>query len=102
MLASCDKAEEITVDDGSIRFVMQHPSATRATETSFEQGDKIGLYLTEYTGETPAPPADLWQLGQQRGRNPRWGGLGDGQEDLLERQSYGRLRLLSLHESGFH
>ena len=54
MLASCDKAEEITVDDGSIRFVMQHPSATRATETSFEQGDKIGLYLTEYTGETPA------------------------------------------------
>lgn len=55
LLASCDKAEEITVDDGSIRFVMQHPSATRATETSFEQGDKIGLYLTEYTGETPAP-----------------------------------------------
>ena len=34
---------------------MQYPSATRATETSFEQGDKIGLYLTEYTGETPAP-----------------------------------------------
>lgn len=55
LLASCDKAEEITVNDGSIRFVMQHPSATRATETSFEQGDKIGLYLTEYTGETPAP-----------------------------------------------
>lgn len=55
MLASCDKAEEIAVDDGSIRFVMQYPSATRATETSFEQGDKIGLFLTEYTGETPAP-----------------------------------------------
>ena len=55
LLASCDKAEEITVNDGSIRFVMQHPSATRATETSVEQGDKIGLYLTEYTGETPAP-----------------------------------------------
>lgn len=55
LLASCDKAEEITVDDGSIRFEMQYPSATRATETSFEQGDKIGLYLTEYTGETPAP-----------------------------------------------
>lgn len=55
LLASCDKAEEIAVDDGSIRFVMQYPSATRATETSFEQGDKIGLFLTEYTGETPAP-----------------------------------------------
>lgn len=55
MLASCDKAEEIAVDDGSIRFVMQYPSATRATETSFEQGDKIGLFLTEYIGETPAP-----------------------------------------------
>ena len=55
MLASCDKAEEIAVDDGSIRFVMQYPSATRATETSFEQGDKIGLFLTEYPGETPAP-----------------------------------------------
>lgn len=55
LLASCDKAEEIAVDDGSIRFVMQYPSATRATETSFEQGDKIGLFLTEYTGEKPAP-----------------------------------------------
>lgn len=55
LLASCDKAEEIAVDDGSIRFVMQYPSATRATETTFEQGDKIGLFLTEYTGETPAP-----------------------------------------------
>ena len=55
LLASCDKAEEIAVDDGSIRFVMQYPSTTRATETSFEQGDKIGLFLTEYTGETPAP-----------------------------------------------
>ena len=55
LLASCDKAEEIAVDDGSIRFVMQYPSATRATETSFEQGDKIGLFLTEYTGETSAP-----------------------------------------------
>lgn len=55
LLASCDKAEEIAVDEGSIRFVMQYPSATRATETSFEQGDKIGLFLTEYTGETPAP-----------------------------------------------
>lgn len=55
LLASCDKAEDIAVDDGSIRFVMQYPSATRATETSFEQGDKIGLFLTEYTGETPAP-----------------------------------------------
>ena len=55
LLASCDKAEEIAVDDGSIRFVMQYPSATRATETSFEQGDKIGLFLTECTGETPAP-----------------------------------------------
>lgn len=55
LLASCDKAEEIAVDDGSIRFVMQYPSATRATETSFEQGDKIGLFLTEYTSETPAP-----------------------------------------------
>lgn len=55
LLASCDKAEEIAVDDGSIRFVMQYPSATRATETSFEQGDKIGLFLTEYTDETPAP-----------------------------------------------
>lgn len=55
LLASCDKAEDIAVDDGSIRFVMQYPSATRATETSFEQGDKIGLFLTEYTGKTPAP-----------------------------------------------
>lgn len=54
LLASCDKTEEVTVSDGSMRFDMRHP-ATRATDTAFEQGDKIGLYVTEYTDEIPAP-----------------------------------------------
>lgn len=48
---SCQK-QDINNESGemSIRFI--HPSAvTRATETAFESGDKIGLYVVE----TPAP-----------------------------------------------
>ncbi len=48
---SCQK-QEVGTDPGdmSIRFI--HPEAvTRATETGFESGDKIGLYVVE----TPAP-----------------------------------------------
>ena len=42
------------VDDGVMRIEALHPS-TRATETSFENGDVIGLYATTYEGEQATP-----------------------------------------------
>ena len=42
------------VEDGVMRIEALHPS-TRATETSFENGDVIGLYATTYEGEQAMP-----------------------------------------------
>lgn len=53
--ASCDRADDaLPTADGVMRFEMQHP-ATRATAAAFEQGDRIGLYITEYSGDAAAP-----------------------------------------------
>lgn len=42
------------VENKEIRFNVFHPSAlTKATETSFEISDKIGVYMTAYDGDTP-------------------------------------------------
>ncbi|MBQ8694564.1 MAG: fimbrillin family protein [Bacteroidaceae bacterium] len=38
-------------DDGEIQLVMLHPGQTRATETSFEENDSIGVYVTESDAE---------------------------------------------------
>lgn len=43
------------VDDGVMRIEALHPSTTRATATSFEDGDVIGLYATTYEGEQAMP-----------------------------------------------
>ena len=48
---SCQK-QDINNESGEMSIQFIHPSAvTRATETDFESGDKIGLYVVE----TPAP-----------------------------------------------
>ena len=50
-ICSCQK-QEINLDPGVMDIQFIHPSAeTRATETAFESGDKIGLYVVE----APAP-----------------------------------------------
>ncbi|MBO6173273.1 MAG: fimbrillin family protein [Bacteroidales bacterium] len=50
-ICSCQK-QEINLDPGVMDIQFIHPSAeTRATETVFESGDKIGLYVVE----APAP-----------------------------------------------
>lgn len=50
-LVSCQKQDAIN-DPGVMDIQFIHPSAeTRATETAFESGDKIGLYVVE----APAP-----------------------------------------------
>lgn len=43
------------VEDGVMRIEVLHPSATRATEAAFENGDVIGVYATTYNGEVAAP-----------------------------------------------
>ena len=44
------------VEDGVMSFEAYHPSvASRVSESAFEEGDCIGLYITEYDGETARP-----------------------------------------------
>ena len=56
VLVGCENSENIPViEDGVMQIEVLHPSATRATETAFESGDKIGLYATEYNGDVASP-----------------------------------------------
>ena len=56
VLVGCENSENIpVVEDGVMQIEVLHPSATRATETAFESGDKIGLYATEYNGDVASP-----------------------------------------------
>ena len=56
VIAGCENSDNIPiVEDGVMQIEVLHPSATRATETSFENGDVIGLYATEYSGDFAAP-----------------------------------------------
>lgn len=56
LMVSCENSEDIPiVEDGVMQIEVLHPSATRATETAFEGGDKIGLYATEYNGDVASP-----------------------------------------------
>ena len=55
-MVGCKNSEDIPiVEDGVMQIEVLHPSATRATETAFESGDKIGLYATEYNGDVASP-----------------------------------------------
>ena len=56
VVVGCESSDNIpVVDDGAMQIEVLHPSATRATETAFENGDVIGLYATEYSGDIAAP-----------------------------------------------
>ena len=56
LMVGCENNENIpVVEDGAMQIEVLHPSATRATETAFESGDKIGLYATEYNGDIATP-----------------------------------------------
>ncbi len=56
VLVGCEKNENIpVVEDGVMQIEALHPSVTRVTETVFENGDKIGLYATEYNGDIATP-----------------------------------------------
>ena len=54
-LWGCNKIESpSTAEEGLMEFNVEYP-ATKATESAFEAGDKIGLYITEYAGGKPSP-----------------------------------------------
>ena len=56
LMVGCENSEDIpVVEDGVMQIEVLHPSATRATETAFEGGDRIGLYATEYNGDVASP-----------------------------------------------
>ena len=46
-------------EEGELRIQVIHPSAaTKVSSTAFESGDRIGLFVTSYDGET-APPLQI-------------------------------------------
>lgn len=56
LMVGCSKNDEyMVVDDGVMQISALLPSTTRATAGGFENGDKIGLYVTDYTGEVASP-----------------------------------------------
>lgn len=56
LLAACNNGTgENEPQEPVMKFMMNHPGASRATDTGFESGDKIGLFVVEYDGETAAP-----------------------------------------------
>lgn len=56
LTVGCENSDSIlVVDDSVMQIEVLHPSATRATETTFESGDKIGIYATEYSGDVASP-----------------------------------------------
>ncbi len=56
LMASCSNNDEfIMPEKGVMQITATHPSVTRATATGFEAGDKIGLYVTDYTGDVASP-----------------------------------------------
>ena len=52
IIAGCSKVEVPETFDGAMHFNVLHP-ATKATETSFEAGDKMGVYVTAYENGKP-------------------------------------------------
>ncbi len=56
LAAGCQKMADdkpVVYEEGQMRFEMNHP-ATKVTATDFEEGDRIGLYVTSYE-EVPVP-----------------------------------------------
>lgn len=60
LAAACSKndlgqLDDNNIDDGAMVFNAIHPAATRVSDTQFEAGDRIGLFVVEYDNDTPAP-----------------------------------------------
>ena len=55
-MESCNKNDEVLSFDEHLMYIdAVHPASTRATATSFETGDKIGVYVTQYQNGKVVP-----------------------------------------------
>ena len=55
VMSSCSKSDdEITPVSNQMQFVAEYPT-TRATTTTFEYGDVMGVYVTQYNGNIAQP-----------------------------------------------
>ena len=53
---SCTKTPAEIIDNNELVLIPVFPeTGTRATESGFESGDKIGIYITSYNSDTPSP-----------------------------------------------
>lgn len=55
IFGGCSKSETEISNPREMLFTATYPTATRATGAAFEAGDAMGVYVTQYNGETPVP-----------------------------------------------
>lgn len=54
-ISSCSKGnEDISTPSNEMQFIAERPT-TRATATTFENGDAMGVYVTQYDGDAAQP-----------------------------------------------
>ena len=61
MLASCSEnglSEDAVSKAFPMEFNAEYPALTRATDTGFADGDRIGVYVADYSDDVPASLAD--------------------------------------------
>ena len=47
-LGGCqEETERLAPEETALRFVAEHPGASRVTATAFEEGDRVGVFMTE-------------------------------------------------------
>lgn len=62
---SCAKSPAVAPDASELVLCPTYPGTTKATASGFENGDKVGIFITKYNGETPSP----LQIGGNWGSN---------------------------------
>lgn len=65
MALSCSKTHSVMPRMNELVLVPFYPGATKASAAGFEDGDKLGIYITQYKGDTPFP----LQIGGNWGSN---------------------------------
>lgn len=55
LIGGCTKSDDEIFSSNEMRFTAQYPSTTRATGSEFETGDAIGVFVTQYNGESVVP-----------------------------------------------
>lgn len=55
LLGGCSKSATETLNPNEMRFAAEYPATTRATASAFENGDVMGVYVTQYNGDIAVP-----------------------------------------------